>query len=125
MKNVLWVVLILAATAARAEKGKPNPAEYTVDIQVQSSRMEPVCDDVTNVTHTCYWMQDLGVTLAGKRFDLRGNLMPKNPYVLKLGDYKAKVVKEDNTKSYGYSVSYQVLFPDGAVAEYEVVGISQ
>jgi hypothetical protein len=123
MKNVLWIFLILSAAAVRAEK--PNPSDYTVNVHLQSSRMVLECGDVTNGTSFCHWYQVLGVTVDSKKLELRGNLMQKGPYILKPGDYKARVVKEDVTRSYGYQRTYQLLFPDGQVAEYLVVGESE
>jgi len=125
MNKLVLVLLILTAAAGWAEKPKPNPSDFTIDIHVQASRMKAECGDVTGGSNLCFWYQYLSVTVDGKRLELRGNLMTKAEYVLKLGDYKAKVSKEDVTKSYGYQRTYQLLFPDGAVAEYLVVGESE
>jgi hypothetical protein len=125
MKSALWVFLILGATAAWAQKAKYNPSDYTVNIHVESSGMKLECGDVTNGSSFCFWQQSLKVTVDGKKLELRGNAMPKDQYILKLGDCKARVLKEDVTRSYGYQRTYQLLFPDGKVGEYLVVGESE
>jgi hypothetical protein len=125
MKNVFLVFLILVATAVWAEKPKPNPLDFTINIHVQSSRLKVECGDVSSGTSVCYWYQHLSVTVDGKKLELRGNMMMKAEYLLKLGDYKAKILKEEGTRAYGYQRTFQMLFPDGAVAEYLVVGESE
>jgi hypothetical protein len=125
MKKVILVFLILVSTTVWAEKPKPNPSDFAVNIHVQSSRLKVECGDVTSGTSVCYWYQYLSAMVDGKKVELRGNMMVRNEYLLKLGDYKAKILKEEDTRVYGYQRTYQMLFPDGAVAEYLVVGESE
>ena len=119
MKKALLFVLLIFPALALAEKPKPNPSDYTVDIHVQASRIVNQCTDSTNGSNTCYWYQSL------KKYELFGNLMPKNAYLLKVGDYKAKIFKEDTSRVYEYLRIYQFLLPDGQVPEYQVTGESE
>ncbi len=47
--------------------------------------------------------------------------MPDHPGVLRLGDYKAKLLKQDQTRSYEYKWIYVFLFPDGKTRNFLVV----
>jgi hypothetical protein len=122
LKNGLLFALFLIPALAWPEKPKANPAEFTIDLHVQSSRMTQQCTDVTQGNSLCIQIQELSVTVAGKKIELRGDTMTRNPYVLHVGDYKAKVLKEDTSLSYGVRRTYQLLFPDGQTAEYLVTG---
>jgi hypothetical protein len=45
--------------------------------------------------------------------------------VLKLGDYKAKLVKDDRSSAFFIMQAYEILFPDGTKKKFDVVGVSQ
>jgi hypothetical protein len=66
--------------------------------------------------------QHLDVTIDGKKYEMVGNKAKKNVYVLRLGDYKAKVLKEDTSRTYEYNRSYQFLFVDGTTGDFQVTG---
>jgi hypothetical protein len=70
--------------------------------------------------------------IDGKKIELVGPTTSKKVYslpgptsVLRIGDYPAKVVKDNNEHAYEYSSSYELLFPDGETRKYQVVGESQ
>lgn len=123
MKKVLLVILFLIPVIAWAEKPNVNPADYTISVHVQSSKLEPDCSDVTGGSSICVWTQRLNVLIDGKKYELLGG--PKRPELLHIGDYKAKIHKEDTTKPFEYSRSYDFLFSDGSTGTYSVVGESE
>lgn len=125
MKKALIALLLASAAAVSAEKPKPNPSDYTMDVHVQSSRLVNSCTDVNGGSNLCYWFQSLNVTIGGKKYELFGNSMGKNIYLLRPGDYKAKIVKEDTSRSYGYQRTYQLLLSGEQTADYLVVGESE
>ena len=121
MKDLL-ALLLLAPAIALAEKPTTNPADFTVAVHVQSSHIRYQCSDVTNGSSFCLWNQELSVTIAGKKYELTTVRGSRNPAIIHAGDYKAKVLKEDTSKSDEYQRSYELMFPDGQVADFQVTG---
>ena len=122
MKKVFLMVLLFLPVLGRAEKPAPNPADYTVAVHVQASHIALDSSDVTGGSSVCVWNQHLNATLDGKKFDLVGNRATKSVFVLRVGDYKAKVLKEDTSRSYEYQRSYEFLFADGTTGDFQVTG---
>jgi hypothetical protein len=127
MKIALLVPMLMLPAAAVAEKPAPNLADYTVAVHVQASRLLQRCTDVTGGSNMCYMGQDLSVVIDGKKFELVGDfgVGKKAAIVLRVGDYKAKMLKEDTSRAYEYSRTYEFLFPDGKTSQYTVEGESQ
>jgi len=125
MKKTLLALLILAPAIALAEKTAPNPADYTIAVHIQASRIGLDCGDVTGGSSVCVWEQHLKVTIDGKTYELNSIHVLKNVFVLHVGDYKAKVLKEDTSKSYEYQRSYELLYPDGQTEDFQVMGESE
>jgi len=122
MKNFLIALLLIAPALAVADKPTPNPADYTVAMHVQASRITLDCGEVTGGSSVCIWEHHLNVTIDGKRYELNSIHPLKTVLVLHVGDYKAKVVKEDTSKSYGFQRSYELLYPDGQTEDFQVIG---
>ncbi len=125
MKKGLFALLILAPVLALAEKPAPNPADYAVAVHLQASRIALDCGDVTGGSSVCTWEHHLKVTIDGKKYELTSIHRLKSVFVLHVGDYKAKVLKEDTSKSYGYQRSYELLYPDGQTEDFQVMGESE
>jgi len=117
MKKILVALVFLASTWAWAEKA-PNPADYTIAIHVQTSRVVQICGDVTLGSNVCSWDQHLSVLINGKKFELVGN--SRGLVLLRAGDYKAKILKDETKKPYEYMRIYQFLFSDGTTRDYHV-----
>ncbi len=65
--------------------------------------------------------QRLNVIIGGKKYELVGG--PTNPYaVLALGDYMAKLVKDEHKTTYDSYQIYEILFPDHKTHKFAVVG---
>jgi hypothetical protein len=115
---LLFLTLVTAsAEAARADK--PNPANYTTVVHVQASRIVYLCQS----PDLCSLWQQLQVTIDGKKYGLSTNI--KSYSILRVGDYNAKVNKDQSKNAYEYDRSYEFLFPDGATRVYEVSGEEQ
>jgi hypothetical protein len=106
-----------------AEKPAPNPAEYTVAIHVQSSRLAEDCSEVTQGNSVCGWVQQLKVLIDGKKYELNGT--SRSADLLRVGDYKAKILREETKHPYEYLRTYEFLFPDGTVRDYYVSNESE
>jgi hypothetical protein len=120
---VLLVALLMTVATGWSEKPAPNPAEYTVAIHVQSSRLTPACSDVTNGNSFCRWTQHLTVLINEKKCELDSTIV--TPDLLRVGDYKAKMLKEETKHPYEYLRTYEFLFSDGTIRDYYVMGESE
>jgi hypothetical protein len=125
VKKSLLVLILLLPSFALAEKSAPNPGDYTVAVHVQTSSVAVDCSNVTNGDSVCFWNQHLKVTIDGKEYELVGNRAKKTLYVLRSGDYKAKILKEDTSRNYEYERSYEFLFADGTTGDFQVMGESE
>ena len=122
MKRMLLLVLLMLPALGWTEKPAPNSADYTLAVHVQASRVALDCSDVTGGSNVCFWNQHLNVTIDGKKYEMVGNRARKSVYLLRLGDYKAKVLKEDTSRTYEYNRSYEFLFVDGTIGDFQVTG---
>jgi hypothetical protein len=114
MKKLVTVVLILLSAMAWAGT-EPNPADYTINVHVTSSRM--VLEGEANA-----FSQKLNVTINEKKYELRCSSVNA---LLALGDYKAKLVRNDHRTAYDSYQVYEFLFPDNKTRKFEVVGVME
>jgi hypothetical protein len=120
MKKVLFALLFLTPALAWAEKPAPKPADYTISVHVQASRLTTDCGDVTGGSSICWWLQRLTVLIDGKKYELDSNI--KTADLLRVGDYKAKLLKEETKRPYEYMRNYEFLFSDGTTRVYSLAG---
>ena len=104
MKKIVILILLFSPLASTA--GGSNPAEYTVNVHVTSSSMDP------------HGTQLLDVVIDGKKYELKSELPIGR--LLALGDFKAKLVTNRKTAYESLQV-YEFLFPD-KTRQYEVIG---
>ena len=117
----------------------PNAADYTVTIHVTSSQVLESC---TQPGHdvACVSALHLDATIDGQKYQMQGNIRnDPRPAIqfggghsftdgsgfLALGDYKAKLEQVDAraaTAPYFVVKNYEILFPDGRTASFQVVG---
>lgn len=116
MKKVLFALLLLVPTLALAVKPAPNPADYTVAVHVRSSRLTSELDPTAGFPRT----QHLVVVIDAKTYELLAE--HSNDKLLRVGDYKAKIVVDEETQGYEYHRIYEFLFPDGKTLQFLVVG---
>jgi hypothetical protein len=113
MKKFVLAILLLCSALAWAGS-EPNPA-YTVKVHVSSSRMAFEGEGKP-------FSQRLDVTIDGKKYELRS---PSVNALLALGDYKARLVRNDHRTTYDSFQVYEFLFPDNKTRKFEVVGITE
>jgi hypothetical protein len=112
-KLALGVLLLLSGLASAGVN--PNPADYTINVHVSSSRMVLEGDAIA-------FNQRLNVTIEGKKYELRSSSINA---LLALGDYKAKLVRDDHRTGYDSYQVYEFLFPDNKTRKFEVVGMTE
>jgi len=112
-KHLLLFALLLCAMSAFAAK-KPDPADYNVTVHVTASRVDGC-------------IRELDAVIGGVNYQLSAACakIPISVGVLKLGDYKAKLVKDDRSSAFFIMQAYEILFPDGTKKKFDVVGVSQ
>jgi len=113
MRNALFVILLLAPALAWAAKPGPSPADYPITVHVQSSRLIN-----TFSGKDAPMFQHLTVLIDGKKYELEAG----GGSLLRVGDYKAKVEKDNTQRTYEYERIYEFLFGDGSTRRYWVVG---
>ena len=116
MKKVLTAILLSASAFAWAAEPVPNPADYTIDVHVQSSSVDTEC-----TSNGCAYEQRLTALVNGKSYELLSS-PTAHPYLLKLGDYKARISKNMSDQPYEYYTVYEILFTGGKTQTYAVVG---
>jgi hypothetical protein len=105
VKKITLAILLLSGLSWAG--GRSQPAESTINVHVSSSSI-----DISG-------KQVLDVVIDGKKYELRSDL--SIGLLLALGDYRAKVVRNDHPTAYDSSQVYEFLFPD-KTRPYVVVG---
>jgi hypothetical protein len=92
----------------------PSP-DYPITVHVANTRM------VLEGNPPIY-AQRLNVIINGKKYELECTAMNS---LLALGDYKAKLVKDDHRSPYDSYQVYEFLFPDNKTRRFALVGQSE
>jgi len=101
-------VAVLMLSSALAWAGTTaNPAEYTINVHVSASYIVRERD------------QQLNVVIDGKKYELES---PGVGMLLALGDYKAKVVRDEHKEAYDSLKVYEFMFSDQKTRKFTVVG---
>jgi len=111
MKKIALAVLLSVSAFAWAGSS-PNPAEYSVNVHVSRSRM-------VNDGRSIAYVQKLNVVIDGKKYELESG-GPNT--LLAVGDYKAKLVRDEHHGTYDSFQVYEFLFPDQKTRKFTVVG---
>src|SRR5271157_5855478 len=102
MKRAALVVLLLLGTLgtlATLAPAAPAPDEYLITVHVTSSYYQG---------GVYGRQQELNVVIAGRKYSLAGSTTAS---LLALGDYKAKLVKDEHKTAYESYQEYELLFP--------------
>ena len=106
--NKITLAVLLMLSAFGWAGTIPKPADYTINVHVSKSYIGE------------HGEQKLRVIIDGTKYELVGG---SRPYmVLALGDYKAKLVKDEHHGTYDSLQVYEFLFPDQKTRKFEVVG---
>jgi hypothetical protein len=109
MKRATLFVLLLLATLAPAA---PAPDDYSINVRVTSS-YNIYAGPGTN---------GLDVVINAKKYQLAGFTRGG---LLALGEYKAKLVKDQHQTAYESTQEYEFLFPDNKTSKFTVIGQSE
>jgi lipoprotein-anchoring transpeptidase ErfK/SrfK len=116
---VALVLTISAGDAAGWASSPTDPSAYAVNIHVSKSYLEFIpAKPINNV------VQRLDVRIDGHHLILDGAQVAskKNkPWLLPIGDYKARVKKEDTAPNGAYWRTYEILLKDGSTWDGDVV----
>jgi hypothetical protein len=122
MKKLALILVTLMPFLGWAERSKSppktDPAEYTVQVHVQSSKLVDVCRG-----GECSWVQHLFVVIDGKKYELSENATRTD--LMRIGDYQAKILDNETERPYEYQRIYEIRLPDGWTRKYFVVGESE
>jgi hypothetical protein len=112
MKKSALVVLLLISALAWAGS-EPNPADYTLNVHVNSARVNG------------RGAIRLKITIDGKKYELEG--IDAESSLLAPGDYKAKTIalKVKDVHTYDVYGAYEFLFPDQKTRRFQLVGIME
>ena len=108
MKPLALLILLMLASLTPAAP-VPNPSDYPVTIHVSSSQFVS-------------GFQQLEGIIDGKPYELSG------PFVnglLALGDYKARLIKDEHKTTYESNQEYELLFSDSKTGKFSVIGQSE
>jgi hypothetical protein len=105
-RAALFVLLATLAPAA------PAPDDYSINVHVTSSYV------------SAGGGQGLDVVIHAKKYQLAGD-PTRGSSLLVLGDYKAKLVKDEHPTAYESTQQYEFLFPDNKTKKFTVVGLSE
>jgi len=107
--NRITLAIVLLGSVFAWAGAEPNPAEYTVNVHVSSSSI-----DIER------GYQVLNVVIDGKKYELGSEL--RIGRLLALGDYKARLVKDEHKTTYDSLQVYEFLFPDKKTRQFLLVG---
>ncbi len=119
MKRVLIALFLFATSFLVAQDVKPNPSDYAITVHVQSSQLVNVCGSDIKGSN-CGWMPKLTVTIDGRKYEIEENRQRSD--LLRTGDYKARILKDETKLTYEYRRIYELQFADGKTRQYVVVG---
>jgi hypothetical protein len=109
VKKITLTILLLLSVLAWAGSN-PNPADYTITVHVNKSY------------YCAHGEQKVTVVIDGKNYELAAN---GERTLLALGDYKAKLVKDEHKGMYSFHQEYEFLFPDQRTKKFWVSGQSE
>ena len=121
MTKMLWLLVVVVAglcprgVAAQKQRmsdsHRPDPYDYPVTVHVAHARL-------IGAPNT---MLHLDAVIDGKSVELETNAGA----LLHTGDYKARLVSDDEKKSGWFSKSYDILFSDGTHVIFSEVAESE
>jgi len=115
----LFFLLLLAFPGAL--QAQTNSAGYNVTIHVTQTRVAVGFGDGTLGASSLRIEQRLTAKVGGSTYELTSDTaLPKG--VVALGDYKAKLVKDETKPTNEFMKTYDLMFPDGSTRKFQVTG---
>jgi hypothetical protein len=125
MARILTIFMLISTASLLAQVPKPGPEEYTITVHVRSSRLTTECSSDPHGS-SCQTLEELKVLIDGKKHKLTGQFGTfEKPRVLRVGEYKARLVNEDAERPYEYTRTYEFRFSDGRTRRFTVEGESE
>lgn len=129
MKRLLVTLVLAILTGAAVGSASPatDPSSFTVNLHVSKSALEIVPEGKLNTLG-----QRLDVTIDGRHLLLEGDaiagkkkIIGGEVWLLPVGDYKARIKKEDTAPNGVYWRQYEILLKDGSTWDCYVFGESE
>jgi hypothetical protein len=96
-------------------------ADYNITIHVSESRIGTVCSRVNKGDSNCDSAQRILGLIDGAKYELESKtVFPKG--IVALGDYKAKLIKDQQKPTHEFNRTYSLMFPDGSTRDFVVTG---
>jgi hypothetical protein len=95
-------------------------ADYNLTIHVSQTRIGSDCS-VSQGDSSCKSAQQLSVLVDGAKYELESEtFFPKG--IVALGDYKARLIKDQQKPTHEFNRAYELMFPDGSTRKFRVTG---
>jgi hypothetical protein len=125
-------LLVVGSAAAQKERysqsHRPDPLEYPLVVRVTAARLFKITPpvNVTNGSSSTTSQEfimtlHLNAVIDGKKIELETGASA----LLHVGEYRARIVAQDEKKSGWFSRSYDLLFSDGTHVVFTQVGESE
>ncbi len=115
------VILLVLSFGLSLPSFAQQSDDYKVDVHVINSRITSICGSVFHGESTCKWAQTLTTTIDGHKYELQSETL-RSKGVVALGDYKAKLVKDETRPTGEFNRVYDLMFPDQSTRKFKVVG---
>ena len=120
-----YAVLALSVLFCPLALAETNPSDYPVNVHVLSSRLSEDWNGGAVPVNT----ERLVVSIEGKKYDLSG-YPPRVSHLGKYGlispgDYKARLLQDEQKSGYLIVREYELLFPDSSTAKFSVIGVAE
>jgi hypothetical protein len=106
-------MFVLAIASATCFGGSSTSSEYPIKVHVTSSIFQ------MGGERLCEYLQ---VQIDGKKYSL-ANCAVRSP--LHVGDYQAKILKDETKGAARFEQRYELQFSDGKTTKYDVIGESE
>lgn len=116
MKKIALGIFLLVPTFFWAA---PNSDGYSINIHVISSSFVTV----PGMGGSAGAVQKLSVLIEGKKYEL--SALASRGGLLALGDYKARLVRDEHKTTYESRQEYEFVFPDKTTKKFHVSGQSE
>lgn len=121
MKSLLFGLFsaLLLLMPCSNSYGKSKEVDFSVQVRVQSSHLINRCEGAVGYIF-CRNKQQLDVLIDGRKYQLTSD--DDSTALLRIGDYKARIVSDEPTTPHEYKRVYELLLPPSVTQRYTVTG---
>jgi hypothetical protein len=112
-------LIVVCTHRALGAEAKNDPSQYPLTVHVSAA---------ASASPSNYAVEILTVTIDGKHYQLAGTGYSGKVCcsgLIDLGDYHAKLTKDQHKTSYESLQQYEILFPDGSTRRFDVIAQSE